>query len=148
MDKTVRVSMATHVWDNYLRKFYRGSRHMLVHDPANSLREGDMIHVRRLTSQRTDQVRHVVHDILVPFGIDIADRAAVPTEHELRSQHAVGYAEKVARRDLRHKAASGDQEAVRTVKEQGIGVKEVVSGRGRSLKVKIVLERDFVKAKK
>ncbi|KAF2155071.1 hypothetical protein K461DRAFT_291961 [Myriangium duriaei CBS 260.36] len=148
MDKTVRVEMATHVWDNYLRKFYRSSQHMLVHDPANSLREGDMIHVRRLDSIRTHQVHHVVDEVLVPYGTDIADRPPVPSEEELRKVHEAATGEKVERRALRQKAATGDEEAAKKVGELGIGIKEAVSGKGRSRRVRIVLERDLVKGRK
>lgn len=106
-----------------------------------------MISVRHLTAQKTAQVRHVVHEILVPFGEDIDARPAVPSAAEVDGEHAARTAEKVSRRGLRARAASGDEEAVREVSEQGIAVREVVKGRGRSRRVMRVLERDMGKKK-
>lgn len=140
--------MTVDIWDKYLRKYYKGARHLLVHDPANSLREGDMIHVRTLAAQKTDTVRHVVHEILVPFGVDIADRPPVPSREELEVVDRERLAEKLERRLLRAKAKSGDDAAEQKVQELGIGVREVVTGRGRSRRVRTLLEKDVVKGKK
>lgn len=84
----------------------------------------------------------------MPFGSDIADRPAVPTEAEFEAESEKSTAAKNERRETRKKAAAGDETAVAKVGEEGIAVKEVVSGRGRSRRVHRVLERDTVKGKK
>lgn len=84
----------------------------------------------------------------MPFGVDIADRPAVPTEADFEAEAEKGTAAKNERRETRRKAAAGDEAAVAKVGEEGIAVKEVVSGRGRSKRVHKVLEKDFVKGKK
>ncbi|KAF2228044.1 hypothetical protein BDZ85DRAFT_178265, partial [Elsinoe ampelina] len=86
MSKTVRVDRPVQEWHNYLRKFYKSSKHYLVHDPANSLRTGDMISFSRIPVSKGQSVSHVVREILVPFGQDIQERPPIPTFDDLRAR--------------------------------------------------------------
>ncbi|KAF4551457.1 Hypothetical protein D9617_13g099570 [Elsinoe fawcettii] len=145
MSRTVRVDRPVQVWHNYLRKFYKSSKHYLVHDPANSLRKGDLISFSRINVPKGDSVSHLVRQILVPFGQNIEERPAIPSPDELKAEHEREKAAKRERRQLRRKAESGDQEAAQKVKEEGIAVKELSKGTGRGKKIQRLLERDAKK---
>ncbi|PSK46243.1 Polyadenylation factor subunit 2 [Elsinoe australis] len=142
MSKTVRVDRPIQVWHNYLRKFYKSSKHYLVHDPANSLRKGDMVSFSRLPVPKGEAVGHVVREILVPFGQDIGQRPPVPSLGELKEEFEKEKAAKRERRELRRKAEGGNEEAKKRVVEEGIAIREVEKGTGRGRRVKRILEKD------
>ena len=81
----------------------------------------------------------------MPFGSDIVDRPAVPSEAEVAAEHAAALEEKITRRTLRARAEKGDEDAIKEVAERKIGVREIVKGKGRGRRVRRVLERDFGK---
>jgi len=61
--------------------------HLLVHDPASSLREGDIISITP-GFRVSKHVHHVVSSIVAPFGEPIEARPAVPTAEERLLQRA------------------------------------------------------------
>ncbi|KAG9232340.1 hypothetical protein BJ875DRAFT_380885 [Amylocarpus encephaloides] len=81
MLKTVKVAVGKQKWDNHIRKQFNQTKHILVHDPASSLRTGDVVSIS--SGWRTSKnVNHVVNKILAPFGEPIETRPPVPTEQE------------------------------------------------------------------
>ncbi|EAW06922.1 uS17 family ribosomal protein [Aspergillus clavatus NRRL 1] len=100
MDRTVRVSYRHTTWDPHLRKSYPKTTHILVSDPRNSLREGDVIEFSS-GFPKSRRVRHVVERIVAPFGSAIEDRPAVMTREERDALRVQKRAAKWARREER-----------------------------------------------
>ncbi|PGH00319.1 hypothetical protein AJ79_08250 [Helicocarpus griseus UAMH5409] len=76
MDKTVRVKHKFMTYDKKLRKEFADSKVYKVHDPNNSLREGDVIQFS--AGYRVSKtVRHVVERIVTPFGTPVEERPKV-----------------------------------------------------------------------
>ena len=68
-----------------------------MHDPASSLRTGDVITIQ--PGWRTSKhVHHVVTSIIAPFGTPIEERPPVPTEEERMREKVRRKAEKDARK--------------------------------------------------
>ncbi|KAI2627502.1 nucleic acid-binding protein [Hypoxylon sp. NC1633] len=90
MDKTVKVRLGGQRWEPKVQKFFKEPRFRLVHDPANSVCQGDVVAIT--PSWRVSQhVRHVVKYIIAPYGDAIDQRPPIPTLEER-------IAEKVAKR--------------------------------------------------
>ncbi|PNS16094.1 hypothetical protein CAC42_4495 [Sphaceloma murrayae] len=148
MPKTVRVDRSVQEWHRYLRKYYKATKHYLVHDPANSLRMGDVISFGPLPGRTGDNVSNVVREILVPFGQEIGERPPVPTLEMLEEHQERQRSEKRERRETRRKAEAGDQEAKMKVIKEGIAVRDFETGKGKAKTVTKILQRDMVTAKR
>ncbi|KAI9735868.1 MAG: hypothetical protein M1834_001333 [Cirrosporium novae-zelandiae] len=104
MARTVRVSLQTQTYDSFLQKFYPSSVSHLVHDPNNSLIEGDVIRI--IGGHRVAKhVKHVVTEIVVPFGKPIEERPPVLSLEELKQ---IADEKREARR-IRKAEASGKE---------------------------------------
>jgi small subunit ribosomal protein S17 len=76
----------------------------LVHDPRNSLREGDVVSI--LSGWRTARnKRHVVKHIIAPAHVPIDERPAVPTQAELEAEATASFFAKKARKEAVKEAA-------------------------------------------
>ncbi|TLD18306.1 nucleic acid-binding protein [Venturia nashicola] len=81
MMKTVKVRVAKQKWNKRIQKFYDEPFNILVSDPTQSVREGDVIScISGLRSSST--VRHVVTGIIAPMGPPLSERPPVPTESQ------------------------------------------------------------------
>ncbi|KAK0724760.1 hypothetical protein B0H67DRAFT_550469 [Lasiosphaeris hirsuta] len=102
MQKTVKVRVGGRKWNGFLQKYFNDPKTYLVHDPQNSLREGDVVTIVPgfVTSQHK---RHVVKHIIKPAGVPIEERPAIPTLDELWGDKDVKKAAKDARRAMRQK---------------------------------------------
>lgn len=81
MSKTVTVRVPSQVYNSHIRKFFPQPQKLLVHDPRESLVAGDVI--RLAPGWRVSKrVRHVVTEIVAPFGKRVEDRPAIMTEME------------------------------------------------------------------
>lgn len=100
MDKTVRVAHRHMTWDKHIRKYYPKVTTYLVHDPRNSLREGDVIEFSS-GFPKSRHVRHVVERIISPFGVGIDQRPPVMTREEREAERAAKRAAKLQRREQR-----------------------------------------------
>ncbi|EEH48822.1 uncharacterized protein PADG_04901 [Paracoccidioides brasiliensis Pb18] len=81
MDKTVRVLHKHSTYHKKLHKNFPDRTIYLVHDPCNSLREGDVIEFS--SGWRTSKnVRHVVERIVAPFAIPVDQRPRVLSYEE------------------------------------------------------------------
>lgn len=90
----------------------------MVHDPASSLNEGDVIELHRL--RVSSAVRHVVGSIISPFGTPIDQRPPVPTGDERLAKYKEKRFVKLERRTLRKKAAMGHEDAIKELQERGL----------------------------
>ncbi|KUJ14804.1 nucleic acid-binding protein [Mollisia scopiformis] len=100
MSKTVKVRIGQQKWNAHIRKHFNRSSHLLVHDPASSLRIGDIISISP-GWRASKNVHHVVNSILAPFGEPIEARPKVPSEEERLAMRE----EKRARKDERRMVA-------------------------------------------
>jgi len=100
MQKTVKVRIGTQQWNNHIRKHFSLDEHLLVHDPASSLRTGDIISIQA-GWRVSKHVHHVVSSIIAPFGSSIEERPAVPTEEERLAEREKKRAAKDERRRMR-----------------------------------------------
>ncbi|OTA95959.1 hypothetical protein M434DRAFT_68271 [Hypoxylon sp. CO27-5] len=100
MDKTVKVKLGGLRWEPRVQKYFKEPRFKLVHDPRNSVRQGDVVAIT--PSWRVSQhVRHVVKHIIAPYGDPIDERPAIPTLEERLAEAAAKRAAKDQRRAAR-----------------------------------------------
>ncbi|KAI0381063.1 nucleic acid-binding protein [Hypomontagnella monticulosa] len=118
MDKTVKVKLGGLRWEPRVQKHFKEPRFKLVHDPANSLRQGDVVAIT--PSWRVSQhVRHVVKHIIAPYGEPIDERPPIPTLEER-------LAEKTAK-----KAAKDERRAARREEEEKSRVEQTAAEKAR-----------------
>ncbi|KAH8819686.1 hypothetical protein F5884DRAFT_22471 [Xylogone sp. PMI_703] len=116
MKKTVKVSVGEQKWNKHIRKYFNGTKHLLVHDPRSSLREGDIISIAP-GWRVSKRVHHVVESIIAPFGEPIEARPPVPTYEERMAERI----EKKRIKDERRLAKSLEGLSVDTKEEEGEG---------------------------
>ncbi|ATY64770.1 ribosomal protein S17 [Cordyceps militaris CM01] len=128
MQKTVKVRVAGQKWNKIVNKFYADPKHYLVHDPNSSLRTGDVVAIAPgwPTSRHK---RHVVKQIIAPFGEPIESRPVVPSLNEIIAERETKKNAKDDRKSLRRqseheqrlsqkKVAADEREVKRTAWEQ------------------------------
>lgn len=116
MDKTVRVEFVHQEYDKHIRRPFPAKSRLMVSDPHNSCREGDVV---RFGSgwRASKNVRHVVEQIVAPFGSSKNKRSRVPSRMEQevdkmvegRKEARVG---KIKARVLRRMEAENARQAV------------------------------------
>ncbi|KAI1190413.1 hypothetical protein F5B17DRAFT_427600 [Nemania serpens] len=99
MDKTVKVRLGGQRWEQRVHKWFKEPRYKLVHDPANSLRQGDVVAITP-SWRESQHVRHVVKHIIAPYGEAIDARPPIPTLAERAAERARKREAKDARRAL------------------------------------------------
>lgn len=87
MDKTVRVEYRHTVYDKHIRRPFPAKSRLLVADPRNSCREGDVIQFGN-GWRASKNVHHVVERIVAPFGTAIRDRPSVTWRATLEQRKA------------------------------------------------------------
>jgi len=112
MQKTVKVRIGQQKWNAHIRKHFNRSSHLLVHDPASSLRVGDIISISP-GWRASKHVHHVVNSILAPFGEPIEARPPVPTPEE-----------RIAEREAKRKLKELRRRAERRGEKAGAGVEK------------------------
>lgn len=80
-------------------------------DPASALRTGDIV---RITSgwRTSRHIKHVVTEILAPYGVPLDERPAVMSEAERLQRRRVKREAKVQRRELRQRGGAVEGEEV------------------------------------
>ncbi|KAI0098381.1 nucleic acid-binding protein [Daldinia grandis] len=131
MDKTVKVKLGGLRWEPRVQKFFKAPRFRLVHDPANSVRQGDIVAIE--PSWRVSQhVRHVVKDIIAPYGAPIEQRPPVPTLEARVVERAAKRAARDERRALRREEqarnAAEEREALLEEKRKRLEERERLKG--------------------
>jgi small subunit ribosomal protein S17 len=97
--------------------FHSAEQH-LVHDPNNSLITGDVVELHRLHVSK--RVRHVVASVVAPFGTPLESRPPIPTPDDRLAAYKASRFRKFKRRELRAKAAEGDEEAIKALIDLGL----------------------------
>ncbi|RYP70014.1 hypothetical protein DL769_005127 [Monosporascus sp. CRB-8-3] len=113
MDKTVKVRLGGM---RYEPRYFREPRYKLVHDPRNSLRQGDVVAISP-SWRESQHVRHVVKHIIAPYGPPIDERPPVPTFEERLAERAAKRAAKDERRRLLREEAARARDEERTALE-------------------------------
>ncbi|KAI4109241.1 MAG: hypothetical protein L6R37_000672 [Teloschistes peruensis] len=84
MEKAVKVRTSKQVYDSFLRKHYTRQRTHHVSDPNSSLRTGDVVRIAAIKPRgNNDGIRHVVTDILAPWGPAVEERPPIPTFEQI-----------------------------------------------------------------
>ncbi|KAI0453970.1 hypothetical protein F5B21DRAFT_504856 [Xylaria acuta] len=100
MDKTVKVRLGGQRWEQRVHKWFKEPRYKLVHDPRNSLRQGDVVAITP-SWREAQHVRHVVKHIIAPYGgVGIDERPPVPTIEERAAERITKREAKDERRAL------------------------------------------------
>ncbi|PYI21397.1 nucleic acid-binding protein [Aspergillus violaceofuscus CBS 115571] len=107
MVRTVRVLHWNVEWDAHLRKYYRKKEIIMVSDPRESLRVGDVIEFSS-GYPKSRNVHHVVERIIAPFADAIEDRPGVMTRAERDAARAEKRTAKWERREARIREAGGN----------------------------------------
>ncbi|KAI8627549.1 hypothetical protein F5Y19DRAFT_170755 [Xylariaceae sp. FL1651] len=116
MDKTVKVRLGGQRWEPRVHKWFKEPRYKLVHDPQNSLRQGDVVAI--MPSWRESQhVRHIVKHIIAPYGTAIEERPPVPALEELVAARTAKREAKDERRALRRQVDEAARAAERLSQE-------------------------------
>ncbi|KAI0388647.1 nucleic acid-binding protein [Xylariaceae sp. FL0594] len=100
MDKTVKVRLGGRRWEAKVHKWFKEPRYKLVHDPCNSLRQGDVVAITP-SWRESQHVRHVVKHIIAPYGPGIEERPPIPTIQERAEERLEKRRERDERRALR-----------------------------------------------
>jgi small subunit ribosomal protein S17 len=100
MEKTVKVRVGGQKWNKTVNKWFADPKHYLVHDPNSSLRTGDVVAIAPgwPTSQHK---RHVIKEIIAPYGVPASERPPVPTLEERIADYEAKKAAKDERRAAR-----------------------------------------------
>ncbi|KAF2147319.1 uncharacterized protein K452DRAFT_240704 [Aplosporella prunicola CBS 121167] len=120
MEKAVKVRLAGQEWDKHIRKYFPAPYTVLVSDPNNSLREGDVINLRS-GYRASKTVRHVVTSFIAPFGSGISERPPLPTEEELAQK----LLQKRYEKDFRQ-ASRGREAAYRRIKTAALQESQIL----------------------
>lgn len=88
----------------------------MVHDPNNSIRQGDVISIAGGWRTSTSK-RHVVRHIIAPYGEPIDARPPVPSQEELTAAYLAERVEKLKRRQAAQEAAREARLAERAARE-------------------------------
>ncbi|GAB7324640.1 hypothetical protein MBLNU13_g08523t1 [Cladosporium sp. NU13] len=99
------------------KTYFADHTNHLVHDPNNSLNQGDVISLHRL--KVSTAVHHVVASIITPFGTPIKSRRPIPTPEQRLAAYKAKRLPKLHRRTLRAEAAKGSPEAIAKLKKLG-----------------------------
>ncbi|KAI0441800.1 hypothetical protein F4803DRAFT_551708 [Xylaria telfairii] len=126
MDKTVKVRLGGQRWEQRVHKWFKEPRYKLVHDPRNSLRQGDVVAITP-SWRESQHVRHVVKHIIAPYGgIGIDERPPVPTIEERAAERIAQRQAKDDWRALRRRV----DEATQATERLSLDVKKALARTG------------------
>ncbi|KAL9069894.1 MAG: hypothetical protein Q9161_005208 [Pseudevernia consocians] len=81
MMKAVKVRTAKQTYNRFLKKQFQAHKSYLVSDPNSSLRAGDVVKIAA-ERQISRHIKHVVTEILAPWGPSIDERPPVLSQEE------------------------------------------------------------------
>ncbi|KAL2203888.1 nucleic acid-binding protein [Sarocladium strictum] len=140
MEKTVKVRVGSQKWNKVINKWFAEPKHYLVHDPQSSLRTGDVVSIMPgwPTSQHK---RHVVKEIIAPYGTPIEERPKIPVLEELIAERDA----KKAAKDVRRASRKAEDEVRRKEEAQKLHdrkeAKRLAQGGFRTEPKKTLVER-------
>ncbi|POS82292.1 hypothetical protein EPUL_005950, partial [Erysiphe pulchra] len=117
MQKTVKARTGMQEWNSRIKKNFNRHKDVLVHDPNDSLRTGDIISIS--SGMRVSKtVRHTVENIIAPFGTPIEDRPPIPTYEERRILQEQKRLWKLANKNTKRKGEFRPEDFVLTEKQK------------------------------
>ncbi|KAL8754425.1 MAG: hypothetical protein Q9199_004349 [Rusavskia elegans] len=122
MMKAVKVRTVKQVYDSFLQKHYTAYQSHLVSDPNSSLRTGDVVRIAA-RPPASKHIRHVVTDIVAPWGPPAEERPPIPNLKDLDAQYRAKRDARIARRTQRIEGARAERAGARAV-EKGPSLKE------------------------
>ncbi|KAL8674892.1 MAG: hypothetical protein Q9168_000695 [Polycauliona sp. 1 TL-2023] len=122
MMKAVKVRTVKQVYDSFLQKHYTAHQSHLVSDPNSSLRTGDVVRIAA-RPPLSKHIRHVVTDILAPWGLPANERPPIPNLQDLDAQYRAKREARSTRRQARSEEVKADRAGARAI-ENGPTVKE------------------------
>jgi small subunit ribosomal protein S17 len=136
MMKAVKVRTTKQTYNSYVKTL--GTIHPvhLVSDPASSLRTGDIIRFIRLPQRHSRHIRHVVTEILAPFGEPIEARPKVLSAEEraeIKAEKRAGKMVRRTERGLREGEMLAEAEKQRLFEEERTKAKETALRREKNL---------------
>lgn len=114
--QTAKILLWTQRWEKKVQKNFKVPTYHLVHDPNDSVRQGDVIAVSggwRSSSNKRMIVRHIV----APYGTPIEERSPVPTVQELLADEAAKRRKKLERRAVRDAERAIEARKLRTERD-------------------------------
>ncbi|MCJ1391975.1 hypothetical protein MMC18_008488 [Xylographa bjoerkii] len=105
MMNAAKARTTKQIYNSRVQKHFTISRHHLVSDPTSSLRTGDVI--RMTTERHSRHIRHVVTEIVAPWGDPIDERPPVLTSAQREERRGAKRARKLARREERRGGSEG-----------------------------------------
>ncbi|KAL8950714.1 MAG: hypothetical protein Q9222_003273 [Ikaeria aurantiellina] len=145
MMKTVTVHTRKQIYDSFLRKHYTIRQSHLVSDPNSSLRTGDVVRIA-VGWRASKRIRHIVKEIVAPWGPPLEERPPLPNLEELLAQERAKRGVKMERKAERRREGSGGltgQEGQKASSRERhadvMGGPKVVGGEER-----VVLEKEMV----
>lgn len=93
-----------------LTKHFQSHQSYLVSDPNSSLRTGDVVRIENEGRQISRHIKHVVTEILAPWGPGIDERPPVLSGEERHQLWKEKYDAKIARRTGRPMKVEGSRE--------------------------------------
>jgi len=108
MPKAVKVRTHKQHWNSRVQKHFTNPVLPLVADPTSALRAGDVIRIAPEVYSR--HIKHVVTEIISPWGAGIDERPKVLSNEERAALRAEKRAQKVARREARGKGEVDERE--------------------------------------
>ncbi|KAI0118128.1 nucleic acid-binding protein [Hypoxylon sp. NC0597] len=127
MDKTVKVKLGGLRWEPRVQKYFKEPRFKLVHDPRNSVRQGDVVAITP-TWRVSQHVRHVVKHIIAPYGDPIDERPPIPTLEEREAEVAA----KRAAKDERRAARREEQARIRAEEKAAQEARKALKASGKT----------------
>ncbi|GAB7360907.1 hypothetical protein MBLNU230_g0893t1 [Neophaeotheca triangularis] len=118
MAKTVKVRIPSQRYEPRVQKYFADHKDYLVHDPNESLVEGDTVELHRL--KVSSAVDYIVAGIVAPFGKPVDQRPPLQTPDERLEAYKAKRFAKLERRGLRLRAAKGDAEAIQGLRAMGL----------------------------
>ncbi|KAL8915470.1 MAG: hypothetical protein Q9171_000034 [Xanthocarpia ochracea] len=146
MMKAVKVRTAKQVYDTFLQKHYTAYQSHLVSDPNSSLRTGDVVRIAA-RPPASKHIRHVVTQILAPWGPPAEERPPILSLEDLDAQYMAKREARAARKRERLKDAkvervgtpAMDQEPSMKERDTDVAAAPKVNGAEES----VVLERNM-----
>ncbi|KAI0198662.1 nucleic acid-binding protein [Astrocystis sublimbata] len=142
MDKTVKVKLGGQRWEQRVHKMFKEPRYKLVHDPVNSLRQGDVVAITP-SWRESQHVRHVVKHIIAPYGgVGIDERPRIPTMEERAAERTLKREAREAWRALKREVNYHVTQGEELQLEAGKAVRRVEKARRKAAEKLALLEEE------
>ncbi|KAL8695361.1 MAG: hypothetical protein Q9218_000120 [Villophora microphyllina] len=127
MQKAVKVRTTRQVYNAFLQKFHTRQKTHHVSDPNSSLRTGDVVRIAPAKwSSPSNSIKHVVTEIVAPWGEPMEERPPIPSLGELAKERRAKNKARMARKLARQKERWAAKETAHRSKR---GIQMLLEGR-------------------